>query len=223
MIMAFNRGRQRPRRPPEREEVEWIPRTTLGKMVQKGEITSLEQVYERNLPILEPEIIDVLIPNIQDNVLKIKMVQRSTDSGRKGSFMVTVAVGNKDGYVGVGTGKGLEVRPTIEKAIRNAKKNVIHIRRGCGSWECGCNGDHSIPVKVKGTNSSTSIELKPAPKGTGIVAGKIAKQVLELAGVKDVWSTSLGNTRTVYNAAFATLNALEETRSIKLRKEVGKV
>jgi len=195
--------------------VEWVPKTALGKLVQKGEITSLEQIYERDMAILEPEILDLLVPNLQDEVLNVKMVQRTTDAGRKGSFMVTVAVGNKDGYVGVGTGKGNEVRPTIDRAIRHAKKNIIHINRGCGSWECNCSTGHSIPFKVRGTDSSAKIELLPAPKGTGVVAGKVAKKVLELAGVKDVWSTTTGNTRTAYNTAFATLAALEKARKMK--------
>ena len=121
----------------EEQEEEWVPRTKLGKMVLSGEITTIEQVYERGLPILEHEIIDKLIPNLKEEVLDVKMVQRTTDSGRKGSFLVVVAVGNEDGFVGIGTAKGQEVRPTIEKAIRQAKKNIIQIKRGCGSWQCG--------------------------------------------------------------------------------------
>jgi len=196
----------------------WVPKTKLGKMVMNGEITSVEQIYERNLAILEPEIIDKLVPNMQDQVLHITMVQRTTDSGRKGSFQITVAVGNKDGLVGVGTGKGQEIKPTIDRAIREAKKNIISLRRGCGSWQCGCDENHSIPSKVKGSFSSVSIELLPAPKGTGIVAGSTAAKILELAGVKDVWSKTKGNTRTVFNFGKATINALKNTRKIKTKE-----
>lgn len=202
----------------EKQQQKWVPRTELGKKVLSGEITDMEQIYEKNLPILEPEIVDMLVPNLQDEVLNIKMVQRTTDSGRKGSFMITVAVGNKNGFVGVGTGKGLEIRPTIEKAIKNAKKNLIHIKRGCGSWECGCGEQHSIPFKVKGKYGSTMIELLPAPKGTGIVAGKTAAKVLELAGIKDVWSRTEGDTRTVFNFAFATLEALRKIRKVRVKR-----
>jgi len=213
----MRRRNNRPRR--ERKEVDileiWTPKTKLGKLVKAGEITNMEEIYQRNLPILEPEIADVLIPNLEDEVLKLKMVQRTTDSGRRGSFHITAAIGNKNGYIGVGTAKGQEPRPAIEKAIRNAKKDVIHIGRGCGSWECGCKQDHSIPFKVSGKRGSVFIELKPAPKGTGIVAGKTAKKVLELAGIKDVWSHSSGQTGVVFNAAFATFNALKNTRSLK--------
>ncbi len=194
------------------EKEEWIPKTELGRKVKNGEITSIEQIYQQDKAILEPEIIDTLLPDLKDEILDIKMVQRTTDSGRKGRFRVVAAVGNKDGYVGVGIGKATEIRSAIGRAIRNAKKNIIHIRRGCGSWECGCGENHSIPFKVSAKYGSTSIELMPAPKGTGLVAGRTAKKVLELAGVKDAWSKSRGHTSTRFNFAFATLKALEKTR-----------
>jgi small subunit ribosomal protein S5 len=198
---------------------EWIPKTTLGKMVLSCDITSMEQIYEKGLPILEPEIVDKLLPDLQDHVLKINSVQRSTDSGRKGSFSIIAAIGNRNGFAGVGIGKGIEVRPTIERAIREAKKNIVFVKRGCGSWECGCSENHSIPFKVKGRKSSVKVELLPAPKGTGIVAGKTVKKVLELAGVKDAWSRTTGNSGTVFNAAYATMNALRNTRKMRIQKE----
>jgi len=208
---------------PEEEVKTWIPKTALGKKIAAGEITNMEQVYEKNLAILEPEITDRLVPNLQDAVINIRTVQRTTDSGRKGSFTVAVVVGNKDGYVGVGTGKGLEIRPTIERAIRNAKKDLIHVRRGCGSWECRCDEPHSIPFAVLGRYSSVKIELLSAPKGTGVVAGDAAKKVLEMAGIKDVWSRATGKTSTTLNFAMATLEALKKTRRAKMTREVGKV
>ncbi len=195
----------------------WVPKTSLGRKVLAGEINSMEQVYEQNLSILEPEIIDFLLPSLQEEVLDIRMVQRSTDSGRKSSFAIVVAVGNKDGFVGIGTGKGLEVRPTIEKAVRDAKKNMISVKRGCGSWQCGCDTNHSVPYRVSGKRSSTYVELLPAPKGTGIRAGDTSTKVLELAGIKDVWSRTEGDTRTIFNAAFATLEALMNTKKMRLK------
>lgn len=207
----------------EQEYGTWVPKTNLGKKVAAGEITNMEEIYEKNMAILEPEITDRLVPNLQDSVINIRTVQRTTDSGRKGSFSVAVVVGNKDGYVGVGTGKGLEIRPTIERAIRNAKKNLIHVRRGCGSWECRCDESHSIPFAVSGRYSSVKIELLSAPKGTGIVAGAAAKKVIEMAGIKDVWSRAVGKTSTTLNFAMATWEALKKTRTAKLTREVGKV
>ncbi|NYZ79992.1 30S ribosomal protein S5 [Candidatus Micrarchaeota archaeon] len=214
------RGERRERRPREEDaKPDWNPKTKLGKMVLAGEITDMEQVYERNLAILEPEIVDRLVPNLKEDVLNIKTVQRTTDSGRRGSFMITAAVGDKNGYVGVGTGKGNEIRPTIERAVREAKKNLMHIDRGCGSWQCGCGEKHSLPSKVHGSFSSVSIDLIPAPKGTGIVAGSTAAKILELAGVKDVWSKTKGSSRTVFNFGKATINALKQTRKMKTKEQ----
>ncbi|MFH0986524.1 MAG: 30S ribosomal protein S5 [Candidatus Micrarchaeota archaeon] len=204
---------------PRREETkkEWIPKTELGKKVKSGEITNFEDVYEKNLAVLEPEIIDTMLGEVADDVIKVKMVQRTTDSGRKGSFMVTAVVGDRNGHIGVGTGKGKEVRPAIEKAVRDAKKSIISVKRGCGSWQCGCGEEHSVPFKTRGSFSSVAIELIPAPKGTGVVAGKTAKKIIELAGIKDVWTQSTGNTKTSFNFAYATIDALRKTRKYKTK------
>lgn len=201
----------------------WVPKTKLGKLVQAGEITNIEQIYEKGQSVLESEIVDLLVPNLKDEVLDLKVVQKVSDSGRKNSFKITVVVGNKDGYVGVGTGKGNEIRPTIAAAIRNAKKNIIHLRRGCGSWECVCDEPHSIPFKVSGRESSVKVELLPAPKGTGIVGGKVPAKIMEFAGIKDVWSRAVGSTGTALNAAMATIEALKKTRKTRLQKELGVV
>lgn len=195
---------------------EWIPKTELGKLVKSGEITDLEQVYERGYAILEPEIVDYLVPDLEDEVLEISMVQRMTDSGRRSSFFAVVVVGNKKGIVGIGTGKATEVRKAIEKAIKDAKMNIIKVRMGCGSWECACGEEHSLPFTVEGKCSSVKVRLMPAPKGTGIVAGETARKVLQLAGVKDVWSKTFGNTRTKVNFARAVLEALKMTRRMRL-------
>ncbi len=194
---------------------EWVPKTRLGQMVANGEITSLEEIYNKNLAILEPEIVDLLVPNLDHEILQKNSVQRITKNGRRISYRVVTAVGNRDGYVGVGIGKGLEMRSAIDKSIKDAKRNMIHIKRGCGSWECACGEEHSIPFKVSGGNSSVKVEIYPAPKGTGIVAGGTAKRILELAGIKDAWSKTFGQTTTRVNFALATLNALRQIRKIR--------
>lgn len=194
---------------------EWVPRTRLGKLVAEGKVKSIDEAIASGLPLKEPEIIDVLLPDLEDDVLEITMVQRMTDSGRRTKFRVTVAVGNRDGYVGVGMGKASQVAPAIQKAITNAKLNIFKIQRGCGSWECGCGGNHSIPFKVSGSAGSVRVTLIPGPKGLGLVAGDIAKRVLELAGVKDVWSFTKGQTKTTINFAKATFEALKKTMYIK--------
>ncbi len=194
---------------------EWVPRTRLGKLVAEGRIKTIDEALASGLPLKEPEIVDVLLPDLEDEVLEISMVQRMTDSGRRTKFRVTAVVGNRNGYVGVGVGKASQVAPAIQKAINNAKINIFKVQRGCGSWECGCGEPHSIPFKVTGSAGSVRVTLMPGPKGLGIVAGKVAKKVLELAGVRDVWTFTRGQTKTTINFAKATFEALKQTMFVK--------
>ncbi len=190
---------------------EWIPKTRVGRLVKEGKITRIEEIFRQNLPILEPEIVDILLPGLEHEVLDVGIVQKMTDSGRITKFRAVVVIGNKDGFVGLGKGKARQFRFAIEKAIRNAKLNIIPVRRGCGSWECTCGEAHSVPFIVRGKSGSVEVILKPAPKGTGLVAGDIAKKVLEYAGIRDVWTQTKGETRTSYNFARATYLALRNT------------
>jgi small subunit ribosomal protein S5 len=194
---------------------EWVPRTRLGKLVAEEKIRTIDEAIASGLPLKEPEIVDVLLPNLEDEVLEITLVQRMTDSGRRTNFRVTAIVGNRDGYVGIGVGKASQVAPSIQKAIVSAKLNIFKVNRGCGSWECGCGGTHSIPFKVMGSSGSVRVTLIPGPKGLGIVAGDVARKVLEFAGVSDVWTFTRGNTRTTINFARATFNALKQTMYVK--------
>ncbi len=189
----------------------WEPRTLVGRMVKEGKITSIDEIFKRNLPILEPEIVDILLPGLEHEVLEVRIVQKMTDAGRITRFRAAVVVGNREGYVGLGKGKARQFRFAIEKAIRNAKLNIIPIRRGCGSWECTCSEPHSVPFTVRGKSGSVEVVLKPAPKGTGLVAGDTAKKILRLAGIQDVWTFTKGETRTSYNFARATYLALRNT------------
>jgi small subunit ribosomal protein S5 len=194
---------------------EWVPKTKLGKLVYEGHITSFEEALRSGLPIKEPTIIDLLLPNLEDDVLDINMVQRMTDSGRRIKFRATVIVGNKDGYIGLGQGKDNQVGPAIKKGLDEAKLNIIKIERGCGSWECGCGAPHTVPFEVVGKAGSVGIVLIPAPRGLGLAAGDTAKKVMEMAGIKDVWTRSEGTTRTTLNFAKATYNALQNTITMR--------
>ncbi len=194
---------------------DWVPRTRLGKLVAEGKIKTMDEAIASGLPLKEPEIVDVLLPELYDEVLDISMVQRMTDSGRRTKFRVTAVVGNKDGYVGVGVGKAAQVAPAIQKAVNNAKLNIFKVQRGCGSWECGCGTEHSIPCKVTGSAGSVRVTLIPGPKGLGLVAGEVARKVLEFAGVKDVWTFTKGKTKTTINFARATYEALKQTMYVK--------
>ena len=175
---------------------DWVPKTRLGQMVKSKEITTMSDALKSGLPLREQEIVDTLLPEVEDEVIDVNMVQRMTDSGRRIKFVITVAVGNKDGFVGLGQAKGKEVGSSIKKAIDNAKLNIIQIRRGCGSWECGCRKPHTLPFAVEGKSGSVQVTFKPAPHGIGLATGDVAKRILRLAGVQDCWAFTKGKTKT---------------------------
>ena len=194
----------------------WEAKTKLGKMVVSGEIDSLHAALNCGFPLREPEIIDILVPEIKEEVLDIHMVQRMSDSGRRIRFAVTTVVGNEDGAIGLGRASGKLVRPTIGKSIDKAKMNLIEIRRGSGSWESTTNEPNSLPFSVMGRCSSTRVTLKPAPPGVGLVTNQVGRIMLGLAGIKDVWSFSKGQTKTIYNFANAVYTALKKTSTTRV-------
>jgi len=200
-------------------KAKWIPKTKLGEMVLSGQIVSIQDVLSQGLKIKEPEITDALLPNLQQEVLGIGLVQKQTDAGEKTRFRAVVAVGNEDGFIGVGTGKAKQVRTAIEKAAAEAKLNITPIRRGCGSWECRCNLPHSLPFKITGKCGSVTVEIIPGPRGLGLVAGETVKTILRLAGVKDCWTRTFGSTSTITSTAFAVYNALKNTYKIITPKD----
>ncbi|MEM0087078.1 MAG: 30S ribosomal protein S5 [Candidatus Micrarchaeaceae archaeon] len=197
------------------ELAEWQPRTKVGKMVKSGEITSVEQIFAMGKQIKEVEIVDTLLPGMDNAVLDVRSVQRMTKNNRKQKFRAVVVVGDKHGHVGIGTAKGTEVKPTIDMAIKDAKRNIISVILGCGSWECNCGTAHSLPLTLRGKAGSVEVVLKPAPRGIGIVAGKNVYSVLSLAGIKDVWTFSKGRTKNAYNSALATYLALKKLSEMK--------
>ncbi|MEZ0393965.1 MAG: 30S ribosomal protein S5 [Desulfurococcaceae archaeon] len=194
----------------------WKPRTRVGKLVMEGKITSLKEIFDRNLPLLEPEIVDYLLPNLKYERLGVGLVQKMTDAGRRTKFRVVVVVGDENGFVGVGSGKAKQYVEALRKALRDAKLNITPVRRGCGSWECRCGEPHSVPFVVEGKSGSVRIVLKPAPKGTGLVAADAVKVIMRLAGIRDVWTETFGETRTTINLAKATHNALANTYKLVL-------
>ncbi len=196
-------------------EEEWEPKTNLGRMVKEGEITSIDEIFDRGLPIMELEIVDSLLPDLEEEVMDVNLVQRMHKSGRKVNFRVIVAVGNKNGYVGLGQGKAKEVGPAIRKAVDDAKYNIIKVRRGCGDWGCVCGREHTVPFKVEGKVGSVRVTLIPAPGGVGLAVGDVGKTILGLAGIDDVWSTTSGQTRTTINFAGAVFDAIKKLSMVK--------
>jgi len=182
--------------------------------VYEGQIASIYEIFERGDRIKEVEIVDALVPDLQNEVININLVQKQTDAGESSRFTALVAVGNGNGLVGVGLGKAQRVRNAIEKGTRLAKLNLYPIRRGCGSWECDCGEPHTLPFKVTGKAGSVEVTLIPGPQGLGLVAGDTAKYVLRLAGIKDCWSSTKGKTTTTTSFAYATFNALKNTMRV---------
>ncbi|WP_246984281.1 30S ribosomal protein S5 [Halorientalis marina] len=194
----------------------WEPRTRLGRKVRDGEIDSMTEALNSGLPLKEPEVVDQLVPDLQDEVLDINMVQRMTDSGRRVKFRCVVVVGNRDGLVGYAEGRDDQVGGAIQKAIEVGKLNLINVSRGCGSWECGCGRPHTVALRTTGKAGSVEVELQPAPRGLGLAGGETVRHVLELAGIEDIWTRSSGNTRTTVNFAKATFNALRNTAEARV-------
>lgn len=201
---------------------QWVPRTRLGKMILEGRITSIEEVFMGGLRIKEPQIVDTLLPDLQEEVININLVQKQTDAGEKSRFKAIVAVGNRDGYIGLGSGKANQVRTAIEKAAADARLKLIPVRRGCGSWECGCGRPHSVPFQIEGKCGGVRIIIVPGPRGLGLVASEVAKIILNLAGIKDCWTRSYGSTRTVPSFAYAVFDALKNTYSLTTPKDWGR-
>ena len=214
----MSRGRRRrdnrSRRQSSESIEEWVPRTRLGKMIQEGKITSIEEVFTAGLQMREPQIVDSLVPDLQEEVININLVQKQTDAGEKSRFKAIVAVGNRDGYIGLGSGKASQVRNAIEKAAADARLKIVPVRRGCGSWECGCGRLHSIPFQVEGKTGGVRVIFVPGPRGLGLVASEVSKVILGLAGIKDCWTRSYGSTRTIPSFAYAVFDALKQTYSL---------
>ena len=194
----------------------WEPRTRLGAAVMAGKIITYEAALASGLPIREVEIVDALIPDLEDEVIDVNMVQRMTDSGRRVRFNVMACVGNRNGYVGLGMAKAKEVATAIRKAITAAKLNLISVQRGNGSWESSPGPGTTVPFKVNGRAASTRVTLMPAAKGKGLVIGQTGKSVLQLAGIEDVLSRTKGQTRTTINYAGATFNALKNINTTRV-------
>ena len=139
---------------------------------------------------------------LEDNVVAINRITKVVKGGRRLRFSALVIVGDKNGHVGFGTGKAQEVPEAIRKAVEDAKKNLINVPM-VGS---------TIPHEVIGTFGAGKIMLKPAEEGSGIAAGGAVRAVIELAGVGDVTSKSLGR-NTPINVIRATIEGLKQLKT----------
>ena len=202
-----------PRRRYQKPEEVWIPKTSIGKRVIAGEINSMEEILSKGLRIQEAGIIKKLLPDLKTEVIDVGIIQKMTPNGQSTRFKALVAAGNENGWLGIGMGKSKQMRIAIEKANNAAYLNVSPVKLGCGSWECRCDQKHSVPFKVKGKGGSVTIEILPAPRGLGLVAGRKIRNLLKLAGLKDAWTTAKGSTSTMNSTSKAVLNCLRQTFS----------
>jgi len=208
------RGRGRGRRGRGRREAEgakeWVPVTKLGRLVKEGHIKSLEEIYLFSLPIKESQIVDHFLgETLKDEVMKIMPVQKQSAAGQRTRFKAFIIVGDKNGHCGLGCKCAKEVALAIRGAIVAAKLAVIPIRRGF--WGSTFGIPHTVASKIHGKCGSVHFRLIPAPRGTGIVAAKAPKKLLEFAGVQDCYSSARGHTRTLGNFIGATFDALRNT------------
>ena len=202
-----------PRRRYQKEEEVWIPKTSIGKRVVSGEINSMEEILSKGLRIQEAGIVKKLLPDLKTDVIDVGIIQKMTPNGQSTRFKALVAAGNENGWLGIGMGKSKQMRIAIEKANNAAYLNVSPVKLGCGSWECRCDQKHSVPFKVKGKGGSVTIEILPAPRGLGLVAGRKIKNLLKMAGLKDAWTTAKGSTTTLNSTSKAVLQCLRHTFS----------
>lgn len=183
--------------------------TKLGRLVQNGRIKALKDIYLFSLPIKEYQIIDMFLPELKDEVMKVMPVQKQTRAGQRTRFKAFVAVGDHDCHLGLGVKCAKEVATAIRGAIIAAKLALVPVRKGY--WGSRYGKPHTVPFKVTGKCGSVSVRLIPAPRGTGIVAANASKKILQFAGFEDVYTSSTGTTRTMGNFIKATYQACMKT------------
>jgi ribosomal protein uS5 len=209
MSQARGIGRGKRRRGGRREE-EWNPKTRLGRLVKFGKIRTFEEIFKFSIPIKEPAIVDQIANQNQkpfkEEVMKVKPVQKQTKAGQRMRFKAWVLIGDESGHIGLGQNAHKEVQGAIKGASQLARMAIIPVRTGY--WGNKIGAPHTIPVKMTGKNGSVRVRLIPAPRGTGIVGAPTSKKVLQLAGIKDCYTCTIGQSKTRGNFVFAVYNAL---------------
>ena len=152
---------------------------------------------------------EVQEPEFEERVVTINRVTKVVKGGRRFRFAALVVVGDYKGNIGYGTGKAQEVPEAIKKAVEDAKKNMIHVPIV----------NTTIPHTITGIAGAGQVFLKPAPAGTGIIAGGPVRNVVELAGIQNIYSKSQGSS-TPINIVRATFEGLKQLRTIEEVAEI---
>ncbi|OIP20403.1 hypothetical protein AUJ91_01415 [archaeon CG2_30_31_98] len=208
-----------------------VVKTRLGKQAIEGKITE-EQLLEKRKQILETAIVDKVFPELEHQYIELGYIigkggagvrgiflntQRKHKSGNRTSSKTLCVVGNKKGVIGYGYASGgADKMRAKDKSLTVAKKSIFKFNRGSGSWETSdAKEEHSLPFKVEGKVGAVRVILIPAPKGTGIVASKELKKVIQLAGIEDVYCNVRGSLKNRLGATKALIKALDKTTRMR--------
>jgi small subunit ribosomal protein S5 len=149
--------------------------------------------------------IDAKNLELKERVVAINRVSKVVKGGKRFKFAVLVVVGDGERYVGVGIGKAKEISEAVRKGIDKASKDLVELKHM---------GD-TLPHPIEGQFGAARVLLKPAPAGTGVIAGGVVRAIMELGGVKDVVTKVVGRTSNAINVSWATLEALKESRTVE--------
>ena len=179
------------------------------EVAEVAEVVEATEVVEDKKPAKKSrrrkiETVEPTESEWKEQVVQIRRVTKVVKGGKKLSFRAIVIVGNKKGQVGMGVAKAAEVIIAIQKAVADARKNLVTVPLF----------NATIPHMITGRSGAGSVVLRPASKGTGVIAGGAVRAVLELAGIENILSKSLGS-KSPLNAANAALNALKSLRPFK--------
>ena len=187
------------------ETVEVVEETKV-EAVEENEVEEVQQSkpQRKGQRRRKIETVEPVESEWKEQVVQIRRVTKVVKGGKKLSFRAIVIVGNKKGQVGMGVAKAAEVIVAIQKAVADARKNLVTVPIF----------KTTIPHMITGRSGAGSVILKPASQGTGVIAGGAVRAVLELSGIENILSKSLGS-KSPLNAANATLNALKSLRSFQ--------